>query len=308
MNHSCCMITKLLTLCLLLPLSNSILFDDVHSGSYNLGPVDFEETEWNNACSPYPDDIISLEEQPSVFLAGVSYTYGGDGSLCDACILVTTDTGYSVIARLITYGATNEEGDIDVSQQAYDVLNTAGEYPRSMTWQLSSCDPSSPGNIAYQFQTEANVYWTSLWVRNAWLPVEKVEVLSTNHEDWYELDRGTDGTLTDYGGFGEGNFTIRVTAINGEEVEDTFESFDAGDLLFSSSNFGGTGGTTKNGGGISPGGKAALVIFLLILPLGCAGAIVGWVVWRKHKNQPIIPDKAKELIGKVTHKSPSTGA
>lgn len=54
------------------------------------------------------------------------------------------------------------------------------------------------------------------------------------------------------------------------------------------------------GGGVSPGGKAALVIIFLILPLCAGGACAGWIVWRKHKSQPIIPSnvgtKAKLVI------------
>ncbi|KAJ3432855.1 hypothetical protein M0812_21798 [Anaeramoeba flamelloides] len=210
------------------------LYGEKHEGQYHLGPVDFEETEYNNACSPYADKIIDLESKPSTYLMGVSGTYAGDGSLCDACAFIETAEGKSLIARLITYGATNSEGDIDVSPQAYDALNQ-GEYPRTMTWQLSSCDSGLTGSIYYQFQTEANIWWTSLWVRNAFLPVEKVEVISSKHTDWFELVRKSDGTLNDSGGFGEGAFTLRVTAMNGDQIEDTFEQFSAGDLLVSPS-------------------------------------------------------------------------
>lgn len=52
-------------------------------------------------------------------------------------------------------------------------------------------------------------------------------------------------------------------------------------------------------GGVSPGGKAALVIFLLILPVGCAAACIGWVVYRKHKQEPIIPEKVQPMVDKV---------
>lgn len=63
-------------------------------------------------------------------------------------------------------------------------------------------------------------------------------------------------------------------------------------------NFSETSDPDGNGGGggkISPGGKAALVIFLLIVPVGCAAAIVGWIVWRKHSNKPVIPEKLSKF-------------
>jgi expansin (peptidoglycan-binding protein) len=104
-----------------------------------------------------------------------------------------------------------------------------------MTWQLSACPDG--GKIVYQFQTGANVYWTSLWVRDAKLPIAKVEVKSARHADWFALTRASDGTLTDAGGFGAGGFTLRVTAADGQSVSDTFPGFQPGDLLTSSAQF-----------------------------------------------------------------------
>ena len=54
--------------------------------------------------------------------------------------------------------------------------------------------------------------------------------------------------------------------------------------------------------GISPGGKAALVIFLLIVPAGCAGAVVGWVIYRKKKGSPVIPEKAGVMMQTIKSK------
>jgi expansin len=200
---------------------------DPREGSYNLGPV-----EWAggipNSCAPYPAQIQSVEGD---LLAGTSLTYNGDGSLCDTCIRVDTATGRSTVARVVTTGVTQGEGDVDLSPAAYAALDT-GEYPRSMTWQLVTCPEG--GNLYYQFQTESNEWWTSLWVRNTRVPVARVEVQSTNHADWYALTRGTDGTLTDAGGFGTGPFTLRVTSIEGGTVTDEFATHTAGALIESS--------------------------------------------------------------------------
>jgi len=106
-----------------------------------------------------------------------------------------------------------------VSQSAYDILNS-GEYPRTMTWQFIECPDTGP--MLYEFQTGSNQWWTSLWVRNARVPLAKVEVMSANHSSYVELTRGSDGTLTDGAGFGQGSFTIRSTGIDGSVVIDTF--------------------------------------------------------------------------------------
>lgn len=208
--------------------TTAAVYGDPHPGVYNLGVVDFEETQWHNACAPYPQEIRDLTGN---YLAGVSSAFGGDGSLCDACILITTKEGKSLVARVITYGTTQGPNDIDVSQPVFDAL--AGSDPqRSMTWQLAECPDT--GTLRYQFQTQANPFWTSFWVRNPRVPVTKVEVMSANHADFFTLRRETDGTLNDDMGFGQGPFTLRITGIDSSVVTDTFPSFDMGQLIVSS--------------------------------------------------------------------------
>jgi hypothetical protein len=38
------------------------LYGEVHAGQYHLGPVDFAETEWHNACAPPADIGVSCEK------------------------------------------------------------------------------------------------------------------------------------------------------------------------------------------------------------------------------------------------------
>ena len=59
-------------------------------------------------------------------------------------------------------------------------------------------------------------------MRNARVPLTKVEVQSPNHAAYVALARGSDGTLTDASGFGNGSFTIRLTGVDGQQITDTF--------------------------------------------------------------------------------------
>lgn len=49
-------------------------------------------------------------------------------------------------------------------------------------------------------------------------------------------------------------------------------------------------------GGISSGGKAALVIIFLVVPVCAGAAIGGWIGFRKYKKQPIIPEAVKSKL------------
>ncbi|MBN2804415.1 MAG: hypothetical protein JXR91_15070 [Deltaproteobacteria bacterium] len=217
--------------------TSSVQIGDVHKGQYHLGPVDFAETDWHNACAPgdgYRGALLESTGLGGEYLAGVSNTYNLDGGVCDACILIETDKGNSIVARVVTYGVSNEAGDLDVSPSVYEFINEE-EYPRGMSWRFTACPDT--GNLYYEIQTEANEWWTSLWVRNPKVPVVTVEVKSKNHSDYFEMKRGMDGTFTDAGGFGSGEFTLRITAMDNQVIEETFDGFTPGELIESAKQF-----------------------------------------------------------------------
>ncbi|HLK36118.1 MAG TPA: hypothetical protein VKU41_05155 [Polyangiaceae bacterium] len=186
-------------------------------GQYNLGPVDYAETQFHNACAPGTKYPASIQQSEGMLLAGLWNGIPNVAGYCDACIYVTTGKGKSAMLRVVTYGDTTTDS-VDVSPQAYQILNS-GEYPRSMTWQFAKCPDT--GAIVYEFQTGSSQYWTSFWVRNARVPISNVEVKCQSH-DYASVARGTDGTLTDSGGFGQGPFSIRLTGADGQQVIDTF--------------------------------------------------------------------------------------
>ena len=211
-------------------------FGAVHRGSYHLGPV-----EWNgsipNSCAPYPSSVQGLEGQ---YLAGVDNSLNGDGSLCDASAMVTTRLGKTIMVRIVTTGVSKAPGDMDLSPAAYNAIHQSDPQgttndPRPMTWQLVKGPDNGP--IVLQYQTGANAWWTSLWVRNPRLPVAKVEVRRSGGSAFTALVRGSDGTWTDSHGFGSGAFTLRITSQDGQAVTQGFTSFSPGSVVTSGMQF-----------------------------------------------------------------------
>jgi expansin (peptidoglycan-binding protein) len=156
-------------------------------------------------------------------------------------VTLKRSNGKQVTARVITTGETVGPNDIDLSQRAFEALG-GDDYPRKMTWAVVKCPTTGVGSastdkIKYQFQTEANPDWTSLWVRGARLPLRRVEVRKGSKSSWVSLQRGTDGTLTDPSGFGTGKFELRLTAYDGQIVTDSFDKFTAGAVLSSEHQF-----------------------------------------------------------------------
>ncbi|MBS2017092.1 MAG: hypothetical protein JST00_29670 [Deltaproteobacteria bacterium] len=205
-------------------------------GEFHLGPVDYEESKWHNACAPGTKYAPEVRQSQGTLLAGLWSGIPDVATYCDACIAVTTARGKSAVLRVVTYGETTKNS-IDVSPEAYALLDS-GEYPRAMTWQFTDCPSSGP--LMFEFQTGSSEYWTSLWVRNGRRPITKVEVKSENHASFTTLARGSDGTLTDAAGFGKGPFTLRLTSMDGATHEETFEwpsAGIAGQLIRGTGNF-----------------------------------------------------------------------
>ncbi len=213
------------------PTTDAEVLGEPHAGQYHLGPVDFAETEWPNACAPgggYRTSLYDATGLGGEYLAGVSNEYSQRGGVCDACILIKTATGHSIVARVVTFGDEQEPGDIDVSPNVYDEINE-GEYPRTMTWEFAKCPDT--GNLSYEFKTGSNPYWTALWVRNPRVPITSVEVQAESDAAYVTLARETDGSVFDDTGFGDGDFTLRVTSMDGQVVTETLSSFAAETLV-----------------------------------------------------------------------------
>jgi expansin (peptidoglycan-binding protein) len=90
-----------------------------------------------------------------------------------------------------------------------------------MSWQFAKCPDT--GEILYEFKAGAHEFWTALWVRNARVPIERVEVRSAARSSFGALPREGDGSIYAHEpGFGVGSFTLRITAVDGQQLTDTF--------------------------------------------------------------------------------------
>lgn len=202
----------------------------VVEGNYALGPVAFRGAE-HLACGPY---LPATEARYGVDLAGVGLRYGGQAELCDACIEIHSKVGTRVVARVVTYGETVEPGDVDLSAHAFQSVlrpdpSAPPARPRPMSWRIVACPDAAP--LAVQFQTLANVDWTSFWVRNARWPITRVEVRSSRHARFTPLRRETDGTFNDDRGFGPGPFTLRIHTAREAPVEVSLDAITPGALV-----------------------------------------------------------------------------
>jgi hypothetical protein len=219
-------------------------FGEAHSGHFWLGPVDFSESKWHNACAPsdvkYPSRIQQLYGN---YLMGLSNQLtlqnlqAGSGQLCDVCAELTAN-GVTLIAHVITYGDETGTYDIDVSPEARTALH--GDTNDTLTWRFITCPTTVP--IDYTFDDRewtTNPWYFRVWIRNSRVPVTKVEYKQGTGA-WSAAQWQSDGAWQAANADFSGGFSLRVTALDGQAIEDTLPGvgkFDANAGFASHANF-----------------------------------------------------------------------
>lgn len=178
-------------------------------GEQREGEATYYGATGDGACmlGPSPDDLD---------VAAVNQPDWSGSSLCGACADVNGPKG-KVSIRIVDLCPECKTGDLDMSPQAFDVIadHAAGRVP--ITWKLVSCDVSGP--VRYKYKDGANAWWTAVQVQNHRLPVVRMEFAKSGNT--YESMSRTDYNyfLTETG-FGTGPVRVRVTAIDGQVLED----------------------------------------------------------------------------------------
>ena len=170
-------------------------FGDVHSGNFWLGPVDYSESQYHNACAPsvkYPAGIQQLYGNYIMGLANEAQLQNltaGDGQLCDVCAELTAN-GQSLVAHVVTYGQETGPSDVDVSTQVDAALQ--GSVGRTLTWRFITCPTTAPIYYTFDGRQWSNTWFFRVWVRNSRVPVVKVEY-QMGSSDWATADWQSDG-------------------------------------------------------------------------------------------------------------------
>jgi hypothetical protein len=197
-------------------------FGDSHTGNFWLGPVDYAETEWHNACAPsvkYPAGIQRLYGNYIMGLANEVQFQGltaSNGQLCDVCAELTAN-GHTLLAHVVTYGQETGPNDIDVSPEIDSALDGAAS--RTVTWRFITCPTTAPIYYTFDGRQWSNTWFFRVWVRNARVPVAKVDY-RVGSGAWATADWQTDGAWQASSVDFSGGFSLRVPSIDTQILED----------------------------------------------------------------------------------------
>mmetsp|Transcript_43580 Transcript_43580/g.70757 ORF Transcript_43580/g.70757 Transcript_43580/m.70757 type:complete len:397 (-) Transcript_43580:301-1491(-) len=151
-----------------------------------------------------------------IYLAAINKAQYALSYACGGCAYVTGPYG-SVTVRIQDQCPECPFGDLDFSDEAFSVI-TGGRMGLGrvdISWYLVPC--TSTGNLKFKIKDGSNQWWTAVEIVNSKLPIRLVEVkIGTS---WVSLPRTDYNYWLRTNGFGPGPFFFRVTAIDGQQLE-----------------------------------------------------------------------------------------
>jgi expansin (peptidoglycan-binding protein) len=153
--------------------------------------------------------------------------YAGS-AVCGACYEVAGPKG-KLTLRIVDLCPECEKGHLDLSAQAFAKIAepSAGRVP--ITFNAVAC--AVTGAMSYEFKDGSSQYWTAIQVRNHRLPVTKVEYKKNG--TFTDMPRVDYNYFIDDKGVGPqpNGITLRITAADGQVVEDAIPDVQAGSVV-----------------------------------------------------------------------------
>jgi expansin (peptidoglycan-binding protein) len=194
-------------------------------GQPESGRATYYAATGDGACGfgPSPNDLdVAAMDAPE---------WDGSG-VCGECVTATGPSG-SVTVRIVDLCPGCEQGHLDLSQQAFAKIADPSLGTVPIHWQVVACNVS--GNVAYEIKDGSSQYWTAIQVRNSRLPVTKLEWMQGG--GYVDVMRASYNYFVVSGGVGPASYQVRITAVNGETLEDTLPPVQAGALVQGSAQF-----------------------------------------------------------------------
>jgi expansin (peptidoglycan-binding protein) len=149
-------------------------------------------------------------------IAAMNIQEWNGSAVCGECIAITGPKG-NVTVRVVDECPDCVSGQLDLSQSAFAKVADVSAGRVNVTWQAVSC--AVTGNVAYHYKDGSSQYWTAIQIRNSKLPIAKLEVKTNGN--FQEIARVDYNYFVADQGTGPGSVDVRITAVDGQTIEDT---------------------------------------------------------------------------------------
>ena len=183
--------------------------DTVHQG----------QATWYELATPLVNCSYETSTLPPYYGAMNTADYD-DSAICGSCLRVDGPNG-SVEIQIVDQCPLDSnpicvDGHIDLNPAAFEQIADLVTGVVPITWHRIEC--GAQGNVTYRFKEGSSAVWTALMVRNHRHPISKVEW--DHNGEWKEMVRQNYNYFVADQGMGMPPYTIRVTDVYGQVIED----------------------------------------------------------------------------------------
>jgi expansin (peptidoglycan-binding protein) len=159
----------------------------------------------------------SFDASPSdLMVAAMNAPDYNHAAWCGACLAVTGPNG-QVVVRVVDQCPGCAHGDLDLSQQAFQMISPLAAGRVAITWREVACDVTGP--LAYRFKEGSNAYWVAIQLRNHRYPIAKLEAKQSDGS-YASIARADYNYFVAANGLGAGPFALRATDARGHVLDD----------------------------------------------------------------------------------------
>ncbi len=175
----------------------------------------------------------SFDPTGSLDVAAMNAEQYAGSAACGQCVRVEGPKG-EVTVRIVDQCPECGRGHLDLSREAFAQVAAVAEGRVPIRWTVVACDVS--GNLAYRFKEGSSAYWTALQVRNHRVAVRQLEYRSGSGA-WVSIPREPYNYFVVSSGVGAGAFSLRVTAVDGQQLEDALPGVRDGQVVSGAGQF-----------------------------------------------------------------------
>lgn len=177
------------------------------------------ETDGTGNCSfaPSPQDLKVAAVNPTEF---------AESGMCGACAELESSKG-TVLVRVTDRCQDCSQNQIALSKESFEAMGGGDYFQMQVRWRYVTCPLEGP--VRYFIKEDSSAYWTAIQIRNHLVPIQKLEWQKDG--TWVEAKRAEYNYFVEPSGMGTGPVRVRVTASNGQVLEDTLPQISPGLLV-----------------------------------------------------------------------------
>jgi expansin (peptidoglycan-binding protein) len=166
-------------------------------------------------------------------VAALSPPEYAESAMCGACAELQGPNGQKVRVRVVDSCSGCTEAQLGVSPQTFEAMGAADLLQTNIRWRYVTCGMQGP--VRYRLKEDSSPYWVAIQVRNHVRPIQKLEWQKDGA--WVEVKREAYNYFVEPSGMGPGPVRVRVTASDGQQLEDTLPTIKQATIIDGAAQF-----------------------------------------------------------------------